>query len=228
MFHNYKLFLKPALWLCCMAGFFISCKNQPVLNPIITAKADSIALMAIAHRGIDSVHAFESQIRSGDIILRSGRDFTSESLRSLNQRNKTYSHCGIARIENDSVFVYHALGGEWNPDQQVRRDPIAYFADPFNNKALGIYRYNIDSTYQQHIAAEAYSAYLKKIPFDMDFDLKTTERLYCAELVARCVESGSRLNVKIPHSHIGQFEFIGVDDLFLHQLCIKLKEITYH
>ena len=228
MFHTTKLFLKPAWWLCCMAGFFISCKNQTVLNTITTVKADSIALLAIAQRGLDSINAFEPQIQNGDLILRTGRDFTSESLRSLNQRNKTYSHCGIARIENDTVFVYHALGGEWNPNQQVRRDPLAYFADPFNNKKLGIFRYRIEKIDQHQIAAEVHAAYLKNTPFDMDFDLSTSDRLYCAELVARCVESGSRLNVKIPHSHIGQFEFIGVDDLFLHQLCIKLKEITYH
>ncbi len=61
------------------------------------------------------------------MVLRTGNDFTSESLRQLSFTDKTYSHCGIASIENDSIFIYHALGGEWNPDEKLRRDPIELF-----------------------------------------------------------------------------------------------------
>ena len=82
-------------------------------------------------------------IQNGDLILRTGRDFTSEIMRQLSTKDKTYSHCGIASIEHDSVFVYHSIGGEWNPDQKLRRDPFEIFCNPFENRGFGIFRYKL-------------------------------------------------------------------------------------
>src|SRR6478672_11874002 len=81
-------------------------------------------------------------IQTGDLITRTGNDFTSEGLRSLNQRNKKYSHCGIASVEHDTVFVYHALGGEWNPDEKLRRDPVELFCNPLENRGFGIFTFS--------------------------------------------------------------------------------------
>ena len=75
--------------------------------------------------------------------MRTGRDFTSETMRQLSLKDKTYSHCGIASIEHDSVFVYHSIGGEWNPDQKLRRDPFEIFCNPFENRGFGIFRYKL-------------------------------------------------------------------------------------
>ena len=165
-------------------------------------------------------------IQDGDMITRTGNDFTSESLRSLNQRDKTFSHCGIASIEHDSIFIYHALGGDFNPDQKIRRDPIEFFADPYTNKGIGMFRFEIADSIKKQFASTARELFRQEIMFDMDFDLKTDDRMYCAEFVYKCFVKAGNGTLSFNHSHIKQFEFIGVDDLFLQPLCKKQAQIV--
>ena len=161
------------------------------------------------------------------MVTRTGNDFTSESLKSLNQRNQTFSHCGIASIEHDSVFVYHALGGDFNPDQKIRRDPISIFAEPYTNKGIGLFRFDVADSTKKQFASTARQLFMQGIMFDMDFDLKTNERMYCAEFVYKSIEWASHNRLIFPHSHIKDFEFIGVDDIFMHPLCIPREQIVY-
>ena len=155
------------------------------------------------------IQQIKSQIEDGDMITRTGNDFTSETLRNLNQRNKTFSHCGIASVENDSLFVYHALGGDFNPDQKIRRD-----------------RFELADSIRKKFAVIAKEFYSLGIMFDMDFDLQTNDRMYCAEYVYKClIKNGSGMVFNI--SRIKHFDFIGVDDLFLHPLCKRNAQLVY-
>ena len=90
-----------------------------------------------------AIYQYKKIIKQGDLIVRTGKDFTSEMMRLLSAKDKTYSHCGIASIEHDSLFVYHAIGGEWNPDQKLRRDPFEIFCNPYENRGFGIFRYKL-------------------------------------------------------------------------------------
>ena len=101
----------------CLIFFLLSCNSKNDYHSLVISKADSIAEAQKNARAFLQIDSVKKMISTGDLIVRTGNDFTSESLRSLNQRNQTYSHCGIASVENDSLFVYHSLGGEWNPDQ---------------------------------------------------------------------------------------------------------------
>ncbi|UEG48697.1 hypothetical protein LK994_08615 [Ferruginibacter lapsinanis] len=166
-------------------------------------------------------------IHSGDLITRTGNDFTSESLRQLNQKDKTYSHCGIASIENDSVFVYHALGGEFNPDQKIRRDAIETFSEPYSNRGIGIFRFRLNDNENDNVIKVVKKLYAMGLMFDMKFDLKTDDRVYCAEFVYKSYKVGSLDKLHFNISHIKNFAFIGVDDLFLNPLCIEQQRIVY-
>lgn len=172
------------------------------------------------------IQQIKSQIEDGDMITRTGNDFTSETLRNLNQRNKTFSHCGIASVENDSLFVYHALGGDFNPDQKIRRDRFEDFAEPYTNKGIGVFRFELADSIRKKFAVIAKEFYSLGIMFDMDFDLQTNDRMYCAEYVYKClIKNGSGMVFNI--SRIKHFEFIGVDDLFLHPLCKRNAQLVY-
>ena len=131
-------------WLTgCLIFFLLSCNSKNDYHPLIISKSDSIAEAQKNARAFSQIDSVQKMITTGDLVVRTGNDFTSESLRSLNQRNQTYSHCGIASIENDSLFVYHSLGGEWNPDQKIRRDPLEVFAEPYSNRGIGVYRFSL-------------------------------------------------------------------------------------
>lgn len=204
--------------------FFGSCRQPANGGDRAQLAADSLAKLQNSRNRIDSIAPL---IQSGDLILRAGNDFTSESLRHLNQRNQSYSHCGIASIENGHVYVYHALGGEFNPDQKIRRDQLQHFADPVSNRSMAVYRYYDPAMKNDQLVAKAQQMYQAGIMFDMEFNLQTDERMYCAEYVYKALLLASNGAVRCHISHIDKFEFVGVDDLFLQPLCTKQAEIIY-
>lgn len=218
----------PTRWLLgCLVLFVSACGTSGGYQDYKMTHTDSLQVEALRNRAWDSIASIQHLIRTGDLITRTGNDFTSESLRSLNQRNKDYSHCGIASIEHDSVFVYHALGGEWNPDQKIRRDPIRLFAEPYSNKGFGIFRFSISDSLLTGIVTQAQEHYRAGVMFDMSFDLQTDDHMYCAEFVYKTIVAGTRGFLQFPLSHIGQFEFIGVDDLFMHPQCHPVHQIVF-
>jgi Permuted papain-like amidase enzyme, YaeF/YiiX, C92 family len=215
-------------WLfCCLIFLCYGCGNTTSQNTLPFSKEDSLKELQKIARAFIQIDAAKKIIATGDLIVRTGNDFTSESLRSLNQRDKRYSHCGIASIENDSVFVYHALGGEFNPDQKIRRDIFENFAEPYNNRGIGIYRYGLSPNEIKSLMVTVKRLYAMGIMFDMKFDLQTNDRMYCAEFVYKAYVMGTGGKLKFNTSHIEKFSFIGVDDLFMQDLCSPKKNILY-
>ena len=166
-------------------------------------------------------------IKTGDIITRTGNDFTSECLRKLCRRNTSYSHCGIASIENDSVFIYHALGGDWNPDQKILRESLEKFGNPLENRGIGIFRLTLSDSLKTALTNCARNFRSQGIEFDMAFDLKTDNKMYCAEFVAKTIEKASEMAITIHRSRIDSLEFIGVDDIFLNPASQKITQLIY-
>jgi len=208
---------------------FFGCASAPAekYHPLIITAKDSIADARKNERAFVQIAEIKKRVRSGDLVVRTGNDFTSESLRSLNQRNQDFSHCGIASIEHDSLFIYHSLGGEWNPDQKIRRDPLEVFAEPYSNRGIGVFRYAIGPGEISNLLTTVTRHYNEGVMFDMQFNLASNDRMYCAEFVCKSYEAGTEGKLRFDTSHIGKFAFYGVDDLFLHPLCHELIRITY-
>lgn len=215
-------------WLTsCLIFLFYSCGQTTPYNKLVISTRDSVAEAQKMARAFVQIDTVKRSIISGDLIVRTGNDFTSESLRSLNQRDQTYSHCGIASIENDSLFVYHSLGGDWNPDQKIRRDPLEVFAEPYSNRGIGIFRFNLDPVEIKSLLITVKKLHQIGVMFDMKFDLGSNDHMYCAEFVYKSYLMGTHGKLQFNISYIGNFAFIGVDDLFLQPLCKEQKRIVY-
>ncbi len=224
--------MKPAsiflILLLSALGFSACHQSADTFNELHITREDSLAELkrnAVAMTRIDSL---KSVIQGGDLVLRTGNDFTSESLRSLNQRDQTYSHCGIASVENGSIVVYHAIGGDFNPDEKIRRDPLEVFADPVTNRGIGLYHFQLEDSVIKKVVRSTLLLYKMGIPFDMSFDLEKSDRMYCAEFVYKTFVLATGNGIRFNISQIGGFRFIGVDDLFLAPGCILKKRITYN
>lgn len=222
---NTMRWLNGCLFFLCSLLFACTNKNEP--TAFIVSKEDSLKELKRIENALAKIDSVKTTVHTGDLVVRTGNDFTSESLRSLNQRDKTYSHCGIASIENDTLFVYHALGGDWNPDQKIRRDPFDFFAEPYSNRGIGIYRYQFNANEISILMLTVKKMHQQGIMFDMQFDLATNDRMYCAEFVYKAYSLGSAGKLHFATSRIGKFDFVGVDDLFLQPLCKPQKKILY-
>ena len=162
-------------------------------------------------------HVIDSSLhllKNGDLVLRTGADATSYMLRQMNFTNKTYSHCGIVMIEDGYPFVYHSIGGEDNPDEKLRRDSASFFFSPVSNERMGIARLDMDTAQivQLHEIVKRY--YKMAIPFDLDFDLKTNDRFYCAEFVYKAISEATSDTGYFSQTRLMAKTYVGVDNLY--------------
>ena len=216
------------IWLSgCLLVFTTACNHASSYNQFKLTHVDSAAIVLKNEKAFASINRIKPLIGQGDMILRTGNDFTSESLRQLSFTDKTFSHCGIASIENDSIFVYHALGGEWNPDEKLRRDPLELFCNPHENRGFGVFSFKFDDEEIKKLDAIVRSWYKKGVMFDMKFDLATNDRLYCAEFVSKAIGAASNGQINFSTSKINSFEFVAVDNLFLNKYCTEKNRTKY-
>jgi len=152
-------------------------------------------------------------LKDGDLALRTGADAISVMLRGMNMRDKTYSHCGIVMIEQGYPFVYHSIGGEDNPDSHLQRDSACHFFSPVSNERMGIARLDMDSPQIARLHQIVRRYFAAGVPFDMDFDLRTNDKLYCAEFVYKSVQEALQDTTYFSTSQVLNRRYVGVDNL---------------
>jgi hypothetical protein len=169
----------------------------------------------------------EPLLRSGDLVLRTGNDFISLSLRLFSLKDQTYSHCGLALVENGKAYVYHAIGGEDDPGRPLQKDTFEAFCDPRNNLGFGIFRYDLPPEAHQQLMQAASQYYRRHTPFDMQFRLAGDDSLYCSEFVYNCLLKATGDSSYIPLTHIRDFVFVAVDNLFINAHCHPVFRAQY-
>ena len=165
-------------------------------------------------------HLIDSVIKilhTGNVLLRSGIGPDSYMMAHMNQKDKTYSHCGLVLIEGGYPFIYHCLGGEDNPDDRLRRDSIQTFLDPGHNSGMAVVEYDIDSTHLQNLTGIIKGYYRAHPKFDLKFDLSTSDRLYCSEFVYKALDSAMADSTYILPTHAIGITFVAIDNLYLNK-----------
>jgi len=223
-----QICLNTQRWLfSCLFIFIAGCTYTPAYNHITVTPADVEADKLKNKNAFSAIGKAATILSEGDLVMRTGNDFTSEMLEQLCLKNKTYSHCGIALVEHDSIFVYHALGGEWNPDEKLRRDPFDLFCNPFGNRGFGIFRFDLHKPEKQRLDSVVKEWYKKGLQFDMKFDLATNDRLYCAEFISKAVEVATKGRISFSTTTVKEFEYVAPDDLFLNQHATEKLRIHF-
>lgn len=160
----------------------------------------------------DSLSALISGLKEGDIVLRAGNDVTSNMLRQLNLRDKRFSHCGIAVADSGTWWVYHSIGSESAPDQAIKKEPLMRYWNPEDNIAIGYAHLNITTAERKKLLHIADSFYHRQIPFDMQFDLNSDDRMYCTEMVAKAMQQGIAVADIRPVDTLGR-QYWAVDNI---------------
>jgi hypothetical protein len=86
-------------------------------------------------------------------------------------------------IENDKPFIYHAIGGEENPNCELRKEAPKNWFSPLSNQAIGIARFKLNDEERARLKKIVVRYFNQKIKFDKHFDLSTNDRFYCSEFV---------------------------------------------
>ena len=168
-----------------------------------------------------------SQLKTGDLIFRHGRGFISNSLMSLGQREKKYSHSGIVSIENGKVFVYHAIGGEENISNKLRKDPLSVFCQPADVHAFGIYRTDLNDSQVIAVMSLVKTYFNSGLEFDTKFDLATDDNMYCTEFVYKVFDRVLGNQNYISLSTLTGKQYIACDDLYYNSHCMPVYNYQY-
>jgi hypothetical protein len=215
---NKLIFLILQRWpLGCLLFFCIACRDATPVSDRAESLTDNL-------RAIDSVRPL---IRSGDIIFRNGMDEVSAAARSFNRTDTSFSHCGIVQVENDTVFVYHALGGSYNPSQRLRRDAIDSFCTPLECDKFAVYRYALQPQQNDSLTAIVSRYYRAGLKFDMYFNYKTDNTMYCSEFVFKCLNR-SLSDSLTPYLRLSDGYFdVTPDDIFLNPNSRLIKRVDF-
>ena len=193
------------------------------------------------------ITAARQTIQDGDLILRTGTDFSSEQIKQLSKKDKTYSHGGIAFHDGDDIYVYHVVSDYYHVKDKVRKEKLDSFCNPAQNLGFAVARYTMDSAEINVFHNYLDEQYQKKIPFDMSFDLRSDDSMYCSEMIKKGLilatknriqlenekfEDRSKFKLITQHLKMKQHQFAGreyvpIDHLFVRPDCQVIKRYLY-
>jgi hypothetical protein len=168
-----------------------------------------------------------SLLKSGDLIFRHGRGAISKALMLFSRHEAKYSHAGIISMENNKAYVYHAIGGEENRSNKLRKDPIEVFCNPNDIYSFGIYRLDLDTNQLRKVDSLANNYYKHGLEFDTRFDIQSDDKMYCSEFVYKTIIQATGDKNYLPLSASSGISYVACDDLYLNVHCRNLYSYSY-
>jgi hypothetical protein len=233
--------IQGLLVACTFACALISCGDEKVDAPPVPIE------QLVSVRNDSIFNAAKALIKTGDLVLRTGKDFSSEQVKGFSKTDKTYSHGGIAVVEGDSIFIYHVEPDYYYVNDKVRKESLDSFCNPAKNYGIGVARYDMSPEENVKLIAYMDEQYRKKIPFDVHFELKTDDKMYCSEMIKKGLAkaTANRINIevqplndkskyrlikryfKLTEKQFVNREIIPIDRLFLNPACTVLQRFVY-
>lgn len=234
------LFYFP-VYLFFFSASILSCKQKKQIAPSSIATDSISAINQMAYTAIANA---KKLLQNGQLITRSDNDFESLVLQNFSRRERAYSHSGIVFKEDSEYVVYHCMGGSENPGGACKKDPFDSFVNPLQKTGFGVFQYQLSGNEADQLHVILKKDYDSKIPFDSTFNLKTDDSLYCSEMIYKALRQATDNRIILPSSYIDnfkpkimgykgntiffkQFEFIGIDDLYMNPFCKEIIRVKY-
>ncbi|NVN95328.1 MAG: hypothetical protein HXX18_08610 [Bacteroidetes bacterium] len=137
-----------------------------------------------------------NKLKNGDIILRHGYGMASDIIvKSLNEEYDI-SHCAIIVKDSNQINVIHSVSQSLSDFDGVQIQTLKRFISDCKKNSIIVVRYKSPTHTDNNAIAERASYYLsKKIPFDNDFNIKDSSKIYCTELIWRCIKDAYKIDI---------------------------------
>jgi hypothetical protein len=235
--------IKTSYYIVILTMLLLACNNNSNQTSIDISTQVTNEYNIKFKQALDSIEVAKKYIQNGDLICRTGFDFVSQSLQNFNTVDKTYSHSGLAFIENGTIMVYHAIGGiDENPHENFKKEPFDSFVNPKRKVGFGIFRYQLNSNEIACVNEQFKNLEKRQVKFDKYFNLKDDDKQYCSEAIAKTLKKCTNNRITIPttvkenmkiknkgYEHLKgkRFEYIALDNLYLNPFCTLIKQIKY-
>ncbi|MGB8192904.1 MAG: hypothetical protein WCF67_13330, partial [Chitinophagaceae bacterium] len=240
-------FMKFQLWQLMLIMMLAACNGN---NNASTSEEDNLGIKSATEKreaNLAMIAELKSTVEDGDLVLRSGTDFSSEQVKLFSRKDQTYSHGGIAFHDSGDVYIYHIVPDYLRITNKARKEKLDSFCNPSQNTALGLARYNIDSAEKMIFRDYLVMQYNRKVPFDPMFDLTNDDSMYCSEMIRNGLILATKgrvtiethrftdrnklkmikQHVKLSDKEILGREFVPIDNLYLNPNCRLLKRFIY-
>jgi len=229
---KYILFLSIAYFLCSCGGS---------VPPNFSSNIDVV--------NKEMISAAENTIHTGDVIMRSGKDFTSYRIRELSDKDKTYSHAGIAYVTDTNVYIYHICPpdlDESKADTIMRFETLEQFVKPSKCFGFGIVRYKLNEDEINKSIVYLDSLKKKKTTFDYLFDLTNSDKMYCSEMIDNTFRYATTGRIKLERKYFTRIqsaraaryfhasikevmkrEFIPIDNIHINPYCTVIHNYVF-
>lgn len=149
----------------------------------------------------------KAAFHEGDLLFRRGTGVVGHIVTTMDN-DGAFSHVGIVVKSEGEWCVIHAVPHE--PDfegdfDRVKCESADSFLTRYPKADIGLYRPKVEPQALDIAINGALRQYEKRVPFDHDYDLADTTRLYCTEFVEYVfglagvsISEGRRTEVTVP------------------------------
>ncbi len=188
--------MKFVLFIALICITLANCKPKPLLNANQQALKETKDLL-----------------KEGDLVVRLEDDFISRLIADLSPKERLYSHCGIIVKKNNQFKVYNILPGA-NGKEGVLLTPFDTFINPQIHDKYAIYRYNLKPEETNKILTTLNDFTISNVTYDLKFDYKTNNEIYCSELIAKALSVATNGTKEIEKCFIDKTKILGVKRYF--------------
>ncbi|MBK8228251.1 MAG: hypothetical protein IPK70_13890 [Flavobacteriales bacterium] len=135
-----------------------------------------------------------AELQPGDIILRRGHGLVSDLISSVLSEEYDVSHCGIVAEHDSALWVIHSVSSSVSEADGMQSHRLQSFVGQSKPGSVIVTRLRTAAD-RSLIARRAKELLRRKVPFDHDFDLEDTTRIYCSELVWRIIRDDYGIDV---------------------------------
>ena len=147
-----------------------------------TEQEHSISTYTLSYKEINLIH-------NGDIILRHGYGMASDIIVKTLNEQYDISHCAIVCKDSNQINVIHSVSQSLSDFDGVQTQTLKRFITDSKENSVIVVRYKNPLYSDNSLIAERAAYYLsKKIPFDNDFDIQDSSKIYCTELIWRAIK----------------------------------------
>lgn len=160
-------------------------------------------------------------LRSGMLVFRLGNGVFSNEFRQRASHEQRFSHVGIVCVEQGRVTVYHTEASEWTGRGGAKKEDLKDFL--MGARDVAFYELPVDTIVLGRFLKKAQEYYEQRVPFDLDFDNSTDDRLYCTELVSKALNSAFDSIVVRASLDVNGKKIFALDDLYGLEGIIKYE-----
>jgi uncharacterized protein YycO len=134
-----------------------------------------------------------NKLKDGDIILRRGFGMVSDLIVTTMNEEYDISHCAIIVKDNNHFKVIHTVSQSLSEFDGVQSQTLSRFISDSKENSIIVVR--LKGISDSSISQRAKYFLSKKIPFDHDFDINDSSKLYCTELIWKVIKDSYKIDI---------------------------------